>query len=120
MERIASLNWNWAGHIARITDERWTKIIVNWRPYSKRPTGRPPYRWRDDITKITKTTGKTWQQVRNRSYKLEGARGGLYPALVKNRLKKNKKKKIKISLQIAYYSKCLSSYQLKSFINRIQ
>lgn len=63
MERIASLKWNWAGHIARMTDERWTKTIVNWRPYSKRPTGRPPYRWRDDITKITKTTGKNWQQV---------------------------------------------------------
>src|ERR1700761_4130181 len=56
MERIASLKWNWAGHIARITDERWTKTIVNWRPYSKRPTGRPPYRWRDDITKVTNFT----------------------------------------------------------------
>ena len=63
MERIASLKWNWAGHIARMTDERWTKTIVNWRPYSKRPTGRPSYRWRDNITKITKTTGKNWQQV---------------------------------------------------------
>ena len=24
MERIATLKWNWAGHIARMTDERWT------------------------------------------------------------------------------------------------
>ena len=32
MERIASLKWSWAGHIARRTDNRWTKAIMEWRP----------------------------------------------------------------------------------------
>src|ERR1700748_2399940 len=42
MERIASLKWNWAGHILRMTDERWTKAILQWRPPKMRPRGRPP------------------------------------------------------------------------------
>src|SRR6201985_2415720 len=45
MERIASLKWNWAGHIARLTDERWTKTIMNWRLLTTRPGGIPPERW---------------------------------------------------------------------------
>ena len=60
MTRIASLKWNWAGHIARMTDDRWTKAIFQWRPPKTRPTGRPPERWTNDIIKIA---GKKWQQV---------------------------------------------------------
>ena len=29
MERRASLKWNWAGHIARMTDKRWMKTFMN-------------------------------------------------------------------------------------------
>jgi len=32
VEKIATLKWNWAGHIARRTDDRWTKKILEWRP----------------------------------------------------------------------------------------
>jgi endonuclease/exonuclease/phosphatase family metal-dependent hydrolase len=60
MQRIASLKWNWAGHIARTTDDRWTKQIIQWRPPIKRPTGRPPQRWTDDIKR---TAGTKWQQM---------------------------------------------------------
>jgi hypothetical protein len=60
MERIASLKWSWAGHIARRTDERWTKKIMNWRPPKTRPRGRPPERWTDGIRKMA---GTNWQQV---------------------------------------------------------
>ena len=60
MERIASLKWNWAGHIARMTDERWTKIIMNWRPPTTRPMGRPPERWTNNIKRAA---GTNWQQV---------------------------------------------------------
>ena len=60
MERIASLKWNWAGHIARMTDERWTKTIMNWRPPTTRPMGRPPERWTNSIKR---TVGMNWQQV---------------------------------------------------------
>lgn len=27
-----SLIWNWAGRVARMTDDRWTKVILNWWP----------------------------------------------------------------------------------------
>jgi hypothetical protein len=60
MERIASLKWNWAGHIARMTDERWTKTIMNWRPPTTRPGGRPPERWTNGIKRAA---GTNWQQV---------------------------------------------------------
>jgi len=60
MERIASLKWNWAGHIARMTDDRWTKTIMQWRPPVKRPVGRPPERWTNDIKRAA---GTSWQQV---------------------------------------------------------
>jgi len=60
MVRIASLKWNWAGHIARMTDDRWTKTIMQWRPPTKRPMGRPPERWTNDIKR---TAGANWQQV---------------------------------------------------------
>ena len=60
MERIASLKWSWAGHIARRTDGRWTKTIMNWKPPTTRPRGRPPERWTNGITKITVTN---WQQM---------------------------------------------------------
>jgi hypothetical protein len=60
MERIASLKWNWAGHIARMTDDRWTKAIMNWRPPTTRPMGRPPERWTNGIKRAA---GSNWQQV---------------------------------------------------------
>ena len=60
MERIASLKWNWAGHIARMTDERWTRNIMNWRPPTTRRMGRPPERWTNSIKR---TAGTNWQQV---------------------------------------------------------
>ena len=58
--RIASLKWNWAGHIARMTDDRWTKQIIQWRPPIKRPMGQPPQRWANDIKR---TAGAKWQQL---------------------------------------------------------
>ena len=60
MERIASLKWNWAGHIARMTDDRWTKTIMDWRPPITRPMGRPPQRWTNNIKRAA---GSNWQQV---------------------------------------------------------
>ena len=60
MTPIASLKWNWAVHIARMSDDSWTKRIVQWRPPTTRPTGRPPERWTNDIKQIA---GAQWQQV---------------------------------------------------------
>jgi hypothetical protein len=59
--RIAKLKWQWAGHVARQDSERWSPIILNWRPWSnKRGVGRPQKRWIDDIVQVA---GRGWQRI---------------------------------------------------------
>ena len=48
--RTANLKWQWAGHVARLKDHRWTRKILEWKPRNTtRNRGRPPTRWTDDI-----------------------------------------------------------------------
>ena len=50
---VMRLKWKWAGHIARRTDGRWTRSILDWTPEDGyRPKGRPFGRWRDDVRKF--------------------------------------------------------------------
>uniref|UniRef100_A0A1I7YIQ5 Endonuclease-reverse transcriptase n=1 Tax=Steinernema glaseri TaxID=37863 RepID=A0A1I7YIQ5_9BILA len=51
--------WIHAWKIANEEDEKWSKIIMEWRPPKTRPPGRPRTRWRDEITKKLKTDA--WQ-----------------------------------------------------------
>lgn len=56
IEKITHLKWSWAGHIARMSDDRWTKKILEWRPRDEeahRNRGRPPTRWTDDLKRIS-------------------------------------------------------------------
>ena len=64
--RIAKLKWQWAGHIARRTDGRWGRKVLEWRPRTgRRCVGRPPTRWTDDLVKAA---GIRWMRVaRDRS-----------------------------------------------------
>ncbi|KAG7308870.1 hypothetical protein JYU34_006132 [Plutella xylostella] len=56
--RVAELKWEWAGHLARREDGRWTKAVTEWWPRDgRRAVGRPPARWSDDICKVA---GKQW------------------------------------------------------------
>ena len=32
LESVSKLKWNWAGHIARMTDNRWTSLTTSWKP----------------------------------------------------------------------------------------
>ncbi|KAI8435808.1 hypothetical protein MSG28_004034 [Choristoneura fumiferana] len=58
--RIAKLKWQWAGHIARRTDGRWCRKVLEWRPRTgRRAVGRPPTRWSDDLVK---TAGSRWMR----------------------------------------------------------
>ena len=51
--RVKKLKWDWAGHIARRQDGRWTKEILNWYPRDqKRPRKRPNMRWIHEINKF--------------------------------------------------------------------
>lgn len=55
VEQITHSKWNWAGHVARMSNQRWTKKIVEWRPRQDayRSRGRPPTRWTDDVKRVT-------------------------------------------------------------------
>ncbi|CAG9133026.1 unnamed protein product [Plutella xylostella] len=51
-KRISTLKWQWAGHVARRADDRWSRKVLEWRPrVGKRRVGRPPTRWSDDLRK---------------------------------------------------------------------
>ena len=51
----------YAGHVARLRDDRWSSIIKNWPPRErKRPVGRPPLRWREYMVKVV---GQNWQEI---------------------------------------------------------
>ena len=51
----------WAGHIARLRDNRWTKRALDWLPRGiKRKRGRPPIRWEDPIRKVFGKFGREW------------------------------------------------------------
>jgi len=53
--------WRWAGHVARMNSNRWTKKITNSHPYNeKRSRKRPDTRWRDEIEKFA---GIAWQRL---------------------------------------------------------
>ncbi len=58
--KICRLKWQWAGHVARKTDGRWARKVLEWRPRTgKRSVGRPPARWTDDIVKVARSQ---WMQ----------------------------------------------------------
>ena len=58
IEYTLKQKWKWAGHIARLKDNRWTKRCTEWQPRRwKRSRGRPSRRWQDDITE---KEGITW------------------------------------------------------------
>jgi hypothetical protein len=53
--------WQWVGHISRITDNRWGKRVLEWRPRLGRfSVGRPQARWSDDLCR---TAGRSWMRV---------------------------------------------------------
>ena len=50
LEAITKTRWKWAGHVARMNDNRWTVRCTEWQVRSgKRSRGRPRRRWRDDL-----------------------------------------------------------------------
>ena len=61
LQFILEQKWKWAGHVARYTDNRWTKRCTDWQPrLGERGRGRPPRRWRDDIRRVE---GTAWQRA---------------------------------------------------------
>ena len=61
VEKIYEAKRRWAGHVARLTDNRWTIRVTDWYPRGrKRPLGRPPSRWSDPLSKLF---GQRWRRV---------------------------------------------------------
>ncbi|GBP38812.1 Putative uncharacterized transposon-derived protein F52C9.6 [Eumeta japonica] len=61
------LKWRWAGHVARLSDNRWTRKTTQWTgPLGQRRRGRPNAHWADDIIKVARTQ---WlRAAENREY----------------------------------------------------
>ena len=49
VQNVTDTKWKWAGHIARMKDNRWTIRSTEWQIEGVRSVGRPTRRWRDDI-----------------------------------------------------------------------
>jgi len=47
---ILKKKWQWAGHIARMSDN-WALELTKWKSTTKRHPGRPKMRWADNIAK---------------------------------------------------------------------
>ncbi|GFO33009.1 endonuclease-reverse transcriptase [Plakobranchus ocellatus] len=57
---VEKQKWKWAGHVARLKDNRWTLRVTEWQPRNgKRKRRRQARRWRDDIVK---KKGNTWSR----------------------------------------------------------
>ena len=55
VEKISRLKLNWAGHLARYQDDRWTYKVIFWTPRNfPISRGRPKVRWRDDLERFYK------------------------------------------------------------------
>ena len=49
---IMKIKWQWAGHLMRRTDDRWSRRLTEWYPRNgSRQRGRPPRRWDQEIPK---------------------------------------------------------------------
>ncbi|GFR63148.1 endonuclease-reverse transcriptase [Elysia marginata] len=74
VQYIAKQKWKWAGHVARLQDNRWTLRVTEWQPRNgKRSRGRQARRWRDDIVR---TMGNAWtREAKEREEWRRGAEG---------------------------------------------
>ena len=61
MHIIKTRKWTWAGHVARLQDNRWTSQVTDWRHLGgSRAKGRPSKRCRDGINDFWRPV--TWKQ----------------------------------------------------------
>ena len=63
---VKSRRLRWAGHCARLPEERIAKIAMNGVVQGRRPVGRPRYRWRDNIREDVRDIApeiEDWQEA---------------------------------------------------------
>ena len=58
----------WAGHVARMGEERGVHRVLVWKPEGKRPVGKPRRRWEDnikmDLQEVGGGLGSGWSWLR--------------------------------------------------------
>jgi hypothetical protein len=57
IRQIKSRRMRWAGHVARMGEERYAYKVLVIKPEGKRPLGRPRRRWEDEIRLDLRETG---------------------------------------------------------------
>jgi hypothetical protein len=57
IRRIKSRRMRWAGHVARMGEERKVYKVLMGKPEGKRPLGKPRRRWEDGIRMDLRETG---------------------------------------------------------------
>jgi hypothetical protein len=55
--RVVKLRMKWAGHVARMGEERGVHRVLVGKPEGKRPLGRPRHRWEDNIRRDLQVVG---------------------------------------------------------------
>ena len=59
--KLEMMKGQWAGHLARMPNNRWAKKTTEWTPREgRRARGRPKRRWREDIEE---RAGGTWTHM---------------------------------------------------------
>jgi hypothetical protein len=48
--------FNYLQKLMSLPNDRWNRMLTQWTPDVKRPVGRPPTRWIDDLTKFANKT----------------------------------------------------------------
>uniref|UniRef100_A0A914QP92 Uncharacterized protein n=1 Tax=Panagrolaimus davidi TaxID=227884 RepID=A0A914QP92_9BILA len=48
--------FNYLRKLMSLPNDRWNRMLTEWTPDVKRPVGRPPTRWIDDLTKFANKT----------------------------------------------------------------
>ena len=69
---IRSMRLRWAGHIARMGEDRTAKLVAQGKPAGRRPVGRPRMRWRNNVEEDLTTLGvedpdSWWELAENRN-----------------------------------------------------
>jgi hypothetical protein len=55
--RVVKSRMRWAGHVARMGEERGVHRVLGGKPEGKRPLGRPRRRWEDNIKMYVQEVG---------------------------------------------------------------
>jgi hypothetical protein len=65
---VKSRRMRWAGHVARMWEDRGVHRVLVGKPEGKRPLGRPRWRWEDNIKmnlrKLEDVVGTGWSWLR--------------------------------------------------------